>query len=105
MIEVTYHVEVVGSYNEGLGYIWHVFRNLEPMEPDTQFIACVEFPNWRKDTFNPLDKGYLTVKYVEQGVDKWFNGKDLIPYNYDNVVFLKFKHEQPMQVVEEIILD
>ena len=104
MIAVTYHVEVIGSYNQGCGYIWHVFKNLESLKPDTQYIACVEFPNWVKDTFNPGDKGYLTVKYVEQGVDKWFDRKDLIPYNYDNAIFLVFKHEYPT-VTEEIILD
>ena len=104
MIAVTYHVEVIGSYNQNFGYIWHVFKNLEPLDPDIQYIACVEFPNWIKDTFNPGDKGYLTVKYVEQGIDKWFDGKDLVPYNYDNVIFHVFKHEQPM-VTEEITLD
>ena len=104
MTIVTYHVEVIGSYNQGFGYIWHVFKNLESLNPDTQYIACVEFPNWVKDTFNPGDKGYLTVKYVEQGIDKWFDGKDLVPYNYDNVIFHVFKHEQPV-VTEEIILD
>ena len=104
MTIITYHVEVIGSYNQGFGYIWHVFKNLEPLDPDIQYIACVEFPNWIKDTFNPGDKGYLTVKYVEQGVDKWFDRKNLIPYNYDNIIFLVFKHEQRM-ITEEIMLD
>ena len=68
------------------------------------YIACIEFPNWTKDSFITGDKGYLTVKYVEQGVDKWFDGKDLIPYNYDNVIFLVIKHEQRM-ITEEIMLE
>ena len=104
MIEVTFHVEVIGSYNQGMGYIWHIFRNLEPKDPDTDFIACIEFPNWNKEPFNPSDKGYLTVRYVEEGVDKWFDGKNFIPYNYSNCVFHVFKHERPI-VTEEIILD
>ena len=104
MTIITYHVEVIGSYNQGFGYVWHIFRNLEPINPDTMYIACIEFPNWTKDSFITGDKGYLTVKYVEQGVDKWFDGKDLIPYNYDNVIFLVFKHEQRM-ITEEIMLD
>ena len=104
MTIVTYHVEVIGSYNQSFGYIWHIFKNLESLNPDTQYIACIEFPNWIKDTFNPGDNGYLTVKYVEQGVDKWFDGNDFILYNYVNVIFHVFKHEQPI-VTEEIILD
>ena len=104
MTIVTYHVEVIGSYNQGFGYVWHIFKNLEPINPDTMYIACIEFPNWTKDSFITGDKGYLTVKYVEQGVDKWFDGKNLIPYNYDNIIFLVFKHEQRM-ITEEIMLD
>lgn len=104
MTTVTYHVEVIGSYNQGFGYVWHIFKNLESINPDTMYIACIEFPNWTKDSFITGDKGYLTVKYVEQGVDKWFDGKNLIPYNYDNVIFLVFKHEQRM-ITEEIMLD
>ena len=104
MTTVTYHVEVIGSYNQGFGYVWHIFKNLEPINPDTMYIACIEFPNWTKDSFITGDKGYLTVKYVEQGVDKWFDGKNLIPYNYDNIIFLVFKHEQHM-ITEEIMLD
>ena len=104
MTTITYHVEVVGSYNQGFGYVWHIFKNLEPINPDTMYIACIEFPNWTKDSFITGDKGYLTVKYVEQGVDKWFDGKNLIPYNCDNVIFLVFKHEQ-LTITEEIILD
>ena len=105
MTTVTYHVEVIGSYNQGFGYIWHIFKNLEPINPDTMYIACIEFPNWTKDSFITGDKGYLTVKYVEQGVDKRFDGKHLIPYNYDSAMFLKCKHEQPIQIMEEIVLD
>ena len=104
MTIITYHVEVIGSYNQGFGYVWHIFKNLEPINPDTMYIACIEFPNWTKDSFITGDKGYLTVKYVEQGVDKWFDRKNLIPYNYDNIIFLVFKHEQRM-VTEEIMLD
>ena len=104
MTTVTYHVEVIGSYNQEFGYIWHIFKNLEPINPDTMYIACIEFPNWTKDSFITGDKGYLTVKYVEQGVDKWFDGKNLITYNYDNIIFLVFKHEQRM-ITEEIMLD
>ena len=104
MTIITYHVEVIGSYNQGFGYVWHIFRNLEPINPDTMYIACIEFPNWTKDSFITGDKGYLTVKYVQQGVDKWFDGKNLIPYNYDNIIFLVFKHEQRM-ITEEIMLD
>lgn len=104
MTQTTYRVQVIGSYNQGYGYIWHIFKNLGFTNPDTEYIACVEFPNWNKETFSCGDIGYLTVNFVEEGVDKWFDGKNLIPYNYSNCIFYMFKHEQPT-ITEEIILD
>ena len=105
MTIVTYHVEVIGSYNQSFGYIWHIFKNLESLNPDTQYIACIEFPNWIKDTFNPGDKGYLTVKYVEQGIDKWFDGENFNFYRYTNTIFMKFMLEKPPINEVEVILD
>ena len=103
MTTVTYHVEVIGSYNQGFGYVWHIFKNLEPINPDTMYIACIEFPNWTKDSFITGDKGYLTVKYVEQGVDKWFDGKNFNFYRYTNVIFMKFILAK--SITTEVILD
>ncbi|MBR2248449.1 MAG: hypothetical protein IJ880_15775 [Bacilli bacterium] len=105
MTQATYHVELIGSYNEGLGYIWYVFKNLESNgDPDREYIACVRLPNWNCDKFNEGDVGYVTVKDVIEGEDRWFDGKDLHFYNYSMTIFLKFKHEK-MKVVEEVILD
>ena len=103
MTTVTYHVEVIGSYNQGFGYVWHIFKNLEPINPDTMYIACIEFPNWTKDSFITGDKGYLTVKYVEQGVDKWFDGENFNFYRYTNVIFMKFILAK--SITTEVILD
>ena len=105
MIFRTYHVQLIGTYSEGMGYVWYVFENLEPMnDPDIKYIACVRLPNWNNDTFCEGDIGYVTVREVVEGEDKWFDGKDLHFYNYTMLIFLKFKHEK-LKVEKEIILD
>ena len=104
MIETTIHAKFIAESIDFMGYTSYVFENLESTNWDNKYIMCVRFPNWNQAFFSIGDIGYLNVRYVEQGVDKWFDGKDFIPYNYDNVIFYVFKHEQPV-VTEEIILD
>ena len=36
------------------------------------------------------EEGYLQIRYISAGKDKWFDGKDFIPYKYTNIQFLKF---------------
>ena len=104
MTETTIYAKFVAESVDFMGYTSYVFENLESTNWDNKYIMCVRFPNWNQAFFNIGDIGYLNVRYVEQGIDKWFDGKDLISYNYDNVIFHVFKHEQPI-VTEEIVLD
>ena len=104
MTETTIYARFVAESVDFMGYTSYVFENLESTCWDNKYIMCVRFPNWNQASFSIGDTGYLNVRYVEQGVDKWFDRKDLIPYNYDNAIFLVFKHEYPT-VTEEIILD
>lgn len=103
--EVTYHVKLVASSIDGLGYINYVFENLEFQDYDYQYIMCVRFPNWNQGTINYDDVGYVTVKYVREGIDKWYDGSDFNVYRYTNVIFLKFIHEKAEIKPSEILLD
>ena len=47
----------------------------------------------------------LNIRYVEGGKDTWFDGQNLIPYKYTNVIFLKFIEDKPKVDISEIILD
>ena len=104
MTETTIYAKFVAESVDFMGYTSYVFENLESTNWDNKYIMCVRFPNWNQAFFSIGDIGYLNVRYVEQGVDKWFDRKNLIPYNYDNIIFLVFKHEQRM-ITEEIMLD
>lgn len=101
---VTYHVKFLASCTDGLGYINYVFEDLNFKDYDYQYLMCVRFPNWEQSTFNIGDVGYVTVKYVREGIDKWYDGTNFNTYKYTNIIFLKFIPEQE-KITTELILD
>lgn len=84
-----------------MNYTTYVFQDLENYE----YIMCVMFPNWEQSYINLDDEGYVTVKYVEAGVDKWYDGTNFIPYKYTNIIFLKFVKKEDKVDLKNITLD
>lgn len=105
MTEVTYRVKFLAENVDSMGYYSYVFENLDYDNWDNHYIMCVRFPNWEQSAFNIGDIGYLNVRYVEAGIDKWYDGEDFIFYRYTNVIFMKFILEKPMVVIDEVIID
>ena len=105
MTEVTYHARFLAECTDCLGYTTYAFENLDYTNPLDHYLMCVRFPNWDQAYFEIGDTGYLNVRYVEAGIDKWFDGKDFNFYRYTNVVFMKFVLEKPMVIQSEVILD
>lgn len=101
--EVTYHVKFVAECSDSLGYSNYVFENLEYSNIDDQYIMCVRFPNWNQHAFNIGDHGFVTVRYVREGIDKWYDGNEFVTYKYTNIIFLKFILEK--EQIKDIILD
>ena len=84
-------VKLLVSEQDSFGYITHVFECLEDyMIKQTKYIMCTQFPNWDCKKINIGDIGYLNYKELHAGIDKWFNGKEMVPYCYDNIQFIKF---------------
>mgnify|MGYP003289653502 CR=1 FL=1 len=101
----TYHAKLVASNKDGMGYTNYVFEDLEFQNYDYKYVMCVRFPNWEQSPIYINDVGYVTVRFVQEGVDKWYDGKDFNTYKYTNVVFMKFIPEKPVLETAEIILD
>lgn len=99
----TIYAKLLAIENDYYGYITYVFQNLNPSDLDYQYIMCVRFPNWQHRSININDEGYLTIRYVQEGVDTWFDGKNNVYYKYTNVIFIKFI-ELP-EKTNEIIID
>lgn len=75
------------------GYITYVFKNLEEAPFGKQYIMCVRFPGWIHSDININDVGYLTYKEIIAGIDSWYDGEKMIPYNYTNIIFVRFIKE------------
>ncbi len=78
---------------EDYGYVNYIFKILELDEIKrlgTKYILVTQFRNWDHRSINIGEVGYLTFSEIKAGIDKWFNGAEMIPYNYDMIQFIKF---------------
>lgn len=88
--EVTFRGKLIASNTDWAGYTTYVFENLEPLELGLKYIMCTQFPNWDQAYISFGDVGFVSVRYVKEGVDTWFDGTNHIPYKNTDVHFLKF---------------
>ena len=103
--EITYHAKLVAKVTDGLDYTTYVFENLEYTDEDYKYFMCVRFPNWNQGSINLEDIGYVTVKYVKGGIDKWYDGHDFVAYKYTNIIFLSFIQEKKKVTIDSIKID
>ena len=104
MQTVTYKAKLLVQQYEPMGYITYVFENLDYENEENKYLMCVRFPNWEHCNLIEEEIGYVSIVYVEAGVDKWFDGRDFNYYNYTNYIFSKFVKDNK-QNLDEIVLD
>ena len=102
---ITYKAKLVALDIDCLGYTNYVFENLNNTSIDDQYVMCVRFPNWEQKVFNIEEEGFVTFRFVEEGIDQWYDGKCLNKYKHTNFIFLKFIPIKPKVETTEIILD
>lgn len=102
---ITVHAQLIGVEKDIMNYITYVFKNLDSAPFGHNYIMCTRFPNWQHGALELNDSGYLTYMEVVAGKDTWYDkttGQD-IPYNYSNLVFIKFVSDK-IDTSKEIIL-
>ena len=104
MEEITLHVKLVAKTIDLGDYITYVFENINYKDYESQYIMCVQFPNWNQSAITIGDVGYVNVRYVKEGISQWYDGEKMNVYRYTNIVFLKFVKE-PEQVNVNFIVD
>ena len=70
---MTIPAQLVAIDTDSFGYITYVFKNLDELAKETQYVMCVRYPNWNHRKINLGEKGFLSVLEVKAGEDKWFN--------------------------------
>lgn len=104
MEEVTYHVQLLAKEFDIGDYITYVFKNLDCHDWDFEFIMCTQFPNWNQSDIDIDSKGYVSVRYVKEGISQWYDGEKMHAYKNTNVIFLKFIKE-PEKLNQDFIVD
>lgn len=88
---MTILAKLLASEEGTLGYITYVFECLdEEISKETRYIMCTRWPNWDHRKIEIDEVGFLNFMEIRAGVDKWFNGSQMIPYQYNNIQFIKF---------------
>lgn len=88
---MTILAKLLASEEDTLGYITYVFLCLDKeIQRQTKYLMCTRFPNWEHRNLEIGEIGYLTIFEIRAGIDKWFDGNKMVPYNYNNIQFLKF---------------
>lgn len=92
----TIHCQLIASEHDICGYITYVFKSLDEAPFGKKYLMLTRLPNWDHRPIDLQERGYLTFKEVEAGVDKWYCPEtgQMIPYNYTNIYFIKFVKEQ-----------
>ena len=86
---MTVLAQLVAKESDIAGYITYVFECLDK-EIDTKYIMCTRYPNWNHRVIDIGEVGYLNSCEIRAGVDQWFDGEKMIPYNYNGIQFNKF---------------
>lgn len=88
---MTLLTRLIAKEIDTLGYTTYVFECLDKeIINDTKYIMCTRYPNWNHRIINIGEVGYLNFSEILAGIDKWFDGEKMIPYNYNGIQFNKF---------------
>lgn len=99
---MTVLAKLLVKQEETGGYIVYVFENLNPTNSLDKYIMCTQCPNWDSGILIIGQRGFLTYESHIAGIDKWFDGNQMIPYNYNMVQFMKFIPE-PKDELDHVI--
>lgn len=91
--------KLIASDRDSLDYVTYVFKNLEDNVPShLKYVMCVKYPNWDSKKLKMGEEGYLHYEEIQAGIDKWYDGREMISYKYNTIQFIKFV---PKPVEEE----
>lgn len=101
---VTIYAKLLAKEHDLLGYTNYVFQNLDEAPFGKKYILTTRWPNWDHRNLEIGEIGYLTYNEVQAGVDKWWDGSNFVPYNYSNIIFIKFIKNKNTDNSKEIML-
>ena len=101
---VTVHAKLLAKEHDLGGYTTYVFENLDNAPFGHKYLMVTRWPNWQHSNIDIGEIGYVTYKEVIAGQDTWWDGTKFVPYNYTNIVFIKFVRKKSDTSQKDIIL-
>lgn len=86
-------MQVEEVFHEPGDYTTYVFKTLENRDRDflqSNYVMCIRYPNWDHRPLSKGEEGFLCYRLIQEGVDKYFDGENIIPYNKTTIQFMKF---------------
>jgi len=99
---ITIKAELIQKDEDTGGYWIYVFKNLDGQYWYNKYLVCVRRPNWEHRPVHEGEIGYLSFEEIKAGKNTWYNGKEMVPYEYDSIQFIRFVKEKENQ--EKIIM-
>ena len=93
ILKLVILAKLLAQETDTYDYTTYVFKVLEEDEQkklDTKYIMCTKRPNWDHRELIISEVGYLEFREIQEGVDKWYDGKNFVSYRYSAVEFQKF---------------
>lgn len=88
---MTILAKLVASKTDSQDYTTYVFKCLDSFITQyTNYIMCTRYPNWNHRDLRIGEVGYLEFQEHLAGVDKWFDGTEMVRYSYNGIQFIKF---------------
>lgn len=101
----TLHCQLKAKEHDLLGYTTYVFENLENASFGHKYCMITRWPNWQCRNVDIGEIGYVTYQEVIAGQDTWWDGSKNVPFNYSNLIFIKFIKENKLDnSIKDIIL-
>jgi hypothetical protein len=90
--EIVIHGKLLAMSKDVGNYTTYVFQNLDAKEDDNLYMMCTRLPNWQHPPLNIGDQGYVSMKEIIAGLDKWYDRETEQFYNYgfSQIYFIKF---------------
>lgn len=96
----TVRAHAVAQETDSAGYTTYVFYlldNHDRINLNNTYIMCVRWPNWEHAAVKLFQRGFLSITYLVEGVDTWYDShsEKFVPYKTTCIQFNKFIPEQP----------
>lgn len=98
---ITLLTRVEAILHDPTGYTTYIFKNIDANVSFLyKYIMCTRYPNWEHRGLKIGEEGFLTYQPVVEGIDKWFDGYNLVPYKFSANRFINFINKPNAKTID-----